>query len=67
MCIKTTQAVLRYYVIEIKLAIENSQVEIINFYPIKDNAIMLGDTTKYISAGCDNKKVSVDDLEYGEI
>ena len=42
--------------------LDKNSAEILNFYPVKDNYIMLGNVNKYISGGCDLKKVSVNEL-----
>ena len=47
----------------LKFDLKKTGVEILNFYPIRDNCIMLGDTTKYISAACDTISTKVTDIQ----
>jgi len=48
----------RFFLLEegTTIRLENACSEIINFYPIRDGKVQLGDLTKYVSAGSRNKK-----------
>ena len=59
----------KYYYItrgeELEFNLGFDEVEILNFYPVKNDFILLGDTSKYISSASKNKtKIPVDELVF---
>lgn len=47
---------------ELELMLDANKCEIINFYPVTNGKIHLGDTSKYLSAGYCNKSVDISEL-----
>ena len=46
----------------IRLSLEKDQCEIVSLYPVVDRKIMLGDISKYVSAGFERRTINVDDI-----